>query len=1355
MQEYTSGSSLRAEETPPKKYTSRKQMVDFRGFPLSTEEGNPLTTDKEAYPKSEYGADFSPSVVLNSESYLKEGISSGNQFSKKNPAALPVEEQFRETSEVSRSLLGIDRQAAQQGIFGNVSTYGLDEKDWKVDGSDNTISPEWWYLRPSSAGNYFMSNFEEDTTNSALVISAYPSPYTVPPKPEIQDLLLTDSAYTGWAQYVNSIVAQYIIEYMVKTFNNSQLSDFNLTYLLNRYPPKVLSDGSLEFNRLYWDKIWLDIAQSRFGSDSDYPIIPSGRAYNFVPNDTELLQFSNFRDPTLWGQNGDPRVIISSADAAVGNVVSCAWNSFFFSSTRTYYPYQTSDDKGHFRIKTNPTPEIWEKYFGLDWDYLRQDLKDWNFKIHQSTSTITSVETQLKLPYFLLNQPLVPNKTNLFSSTWPSVQFGSSINLPTDGNRIGGASGLSSQVTIKSIRSFRYQPGRISGFTYGSKASDIGAGPGTTIEWGIENKTDAYFFRLKDGADFTVVRRSTIPFEENNFFTEAGYISNTKKVIVGGIQQYETIVEQKNMNGDPLSGEGKSGYIINPDSVTMYKIEFGWYGAIGAKFYAYIPQENGECRWVCIHTFVIENQLDDPCLADPFFYFRYRLIVSDSSRIRLNQYLHKFGASYYIDGYDEGTLYSSSANSRTRLLNDPQFTTSKTYLNAIDWTVLMGVKPKRYLFNRFGKEIYNKKEIFPKSFSIFSQEDCEVKIIRQKACPEFAYTHQEGYTWNLLPESRRLKAKFSVNRYNSNDPDLGIDPDLEETHTATLALSSTISGWRDPSDPDNYDVIPLSGVEKIRVVGDDIFNTVLEQPTLNLGPNASFKLHKIKEDPYISSRQPISDSKVVHLPFTYAPAGEYADGYEVEFDYYRRDQILLSSVNVVSDEFFIFWTGGQRNGIDGYHASTMRVGFLWPSTAGNTSTNLIHKDRSPSTWGIETPALDYVSYDGEKFYEGLPVDFINDYSSNCLYVETVPETYVSPYGLETYESDNVYELWDLEDDRLNVPGAEGGICHALRCKAGLEVRDAIIISLQEKDTNGNEVTVYYLQDYTPWPDLGRSYSITVSQGGESANIPVSDPQSRRIGDVIVYLIEIGQNLPSQLNEGDAKASYNIIYIAEVDSQLDIRSILTSDIAPGSLPFIRPFIQARQGCSLGGVWVGQNTANGIVLDPFTPHRSTVNIKDSGAESHGESLDPVGSITDGAIKTILTVTEFDQYGRSTAPTDNFSQTSLDSNKSFHTNKRKCGSFLSYGGTNAAGILTPTDYPIRWLTGEESGLPLGTYYVSKNQSVEISLEDIFNVSAESIVNSDSANLATIFIARSLNSHSITGSTKEIYMTLNYDEQ
>jgi hypothetical protein len=183
-----------------------------------------------------------------------------------------------------------------------------------------------------------------------------------------------------------------------------------------------------------------------------------------------------------------------------------------------------------------------------------------------------------------------------------------------------------------------------------------------------------------------------------------------------------------------------------------------------------------------------------------------------------------------------------------------------------------------------------------------------------------------------------------------------------------------------------------------------------------------------------------------------------------------------------------------------------------------------------------------------------------------------------------------------------------------------------------------------------------------------------------------------------------------------------------------------------------MWVGQKTSKGINVLPFTPHRSTVSITDSGpVDFHSQwSSSPQ---LDGAVKTITTYTQVDDLGLSTAPTFDPAESTIDSYKSIHSNPRKCGSFLSTGGTNSAGIFTESQYPVRWLTSPGNGIPLATYYVTANTPTEIDLNPIFNVSAESIVNEDDGNLATFFIARALNNHLET--SNEIYISLNYTEQ
>ncbi len=1370
--------SIKADKTPPRKTRSVEQMIDVRGFPLTTEQGAPLVTEKDAYRRSEYGKDRAPSVVVNSDSYKDDGLSTANSFSKGNPAALPIIEQFSEQSEVSRTLLGINRETTQQGLFSNVSTYGLDPKDWRVDTQTSYgdfTSRSWWTRRPNATGNYYPTRFDEDEKNSAIVLSSNPTPFLEPPRPLLQDQLINPDGviYTTWGQYINSVVALYLFRYMVSNFSQTKWGEFNLLPALSKYPPIDNGDGTFSFNELYWDKLWLDIEQGRFGSSStsQYPIIPSGKAYNF--NTVEITDWRS--DFNLWG---DSNVFIEESDGNLPVYLEASWDSFFFSTTRMYYPEGLTEDKGHFRIKTNPTTEIWEKYLGLEWSSLREDLKNWEFTVHESEETITDLERDLKLPYFILDSPVVPDKiNNSFSNLWPSQSFGAQINLPTDGNRIGGIDTVESEITLKSIRSFRYQPGRISGYTYGVKVSEIGAGPGTILEFGIENDTDSYMFRLTNGKLFSIIRRSTIPLGDTSFLDEAGYNDTTSTVVRNGQVQYETVIEQKSMNGDSLSGEGKTGYILDPDTVTMYKIEFGWYGAIGARFYAYVPVENDQCRWVVLHTLVIENQMSEPCLADPFFHFKYRLLIQDSSSIRVDQYVYKFGASYYIDGYDEGTLYNLNAQSKVRYLPNPQFSETKTRLNAIDWTTIMGIKPKQTLVNRSGIELYNRKEIFPESFFITSQRDCEIKIVRQKGCPEWAFNHQEGYEWNSLPENRRMKAKFNIDPYFQSDSTaLGIIAADSDTHTAVATYNSASTGvFRDPFDENNWDEDGVIKGQTVRALGEDLYGLYLSPLRDFSGTNSlSVKFHRDQErNAYLSSRNPLPPGDSVYLPFTYPLVDEYADGYEIEFDYFRRDQILLSSVDIYSDEFYIYWVGGNvRSSVSG-NSSSIRVGFVWPTLSSKTVTDIdlstedlptsdsgnIYRDTNTNTyydwdgekyaptlfgntsdpeWGVETNS----SYDEYTFGDGLPYDFAFDFPKNTMYVENNPRLQVNTFGLESSEYSHYREISDLfkarvyNSNRLKVSGSEGGICRGLLCKSVLGIRENLTIFTDE--TSGIS---YIVDSENPWPEMGgESYEVTITQGSNTENVTTTGGETLTIGNTVQYVIPI--TLPTSITAGNnVQVSYRTVYIASINKKSEIREILVSKIAPGNIPFIRPFIQGRQGVKLGGVWIGQKTPYGTEVLPFTPHRSTVSLDDNGVESHPDS---------GPVKVIQTYTHIDPEGTSTAPTLNTDP--LDTYKSVHTSPKKCGSFLSTGGVNSAGIFSASDYPIRWLTSNE-GIPLATYYVSGNTPTKIDLSTVFNVSSESIVNEDDGDLATFFIARSLENHNDT--SNEIYMSLNYYEQ
>ena len=131
----------------------------------------------------------------------------------------------------------------------------------------------------------------------------------------------------------------------------------------------------------------------------------------------------------------------------------------------------------------------------------------------------------------------------------------------------------------------------------------------------------------------------------------------------------EVKLGREKFNGDSLNGNGPSGYLLTTDEITMYKIEFGWYGAIGVQFYAYVPVENGEARWVKLHRLIIENKLKQPCMGDPNYKFKYSLVTLDHVNVKTPQYIYKYGTSC-LDGYQHGqhqVLYQDRHSVRSKL----------------------------------------------------------------------------------------------------------------------------------------------------------------------------------------------------------------------------------------------------------------------------------------------------------------------------------------------------------------------------------------------------------------------------------------------------------------------------------------------------------------------------------------------------------------------------------------------------------------------------------------------------------------------------------------------------------------
>ena len=108
---------------------------------------------------------------------------------KHNPT-LKVEEQFKETSEVSNTLLGVNRAEVQLSLFSNVSSYGLDPDEFETFSYTDGTSFSSWDTRYSKlyGENRYNIQETEETEESAIRLASFSVPYTYPFGPKFQKL---------------------------------------------------------------------------------------------------------------------------------------------------------------------------------------------------------------------------------------------------------------------------------------------------------------------------------------------------------------------------------------------------------------------------------------------------------------------------------------------------------------------------------------------------------------------------------------------------------------------------------------------------------------------------------------------------------------------------------------------------------------------------------------------------------------------------------------------------------------------------------------------------------------------------------------------------------------------------------------------------------------------------------------------------------------------------------------------------------------------------------------------------------------------------------------------------------------
>lgn len=291
------------------------------------------------------------------------------------------------------------------------------------------------------------------------------------------------------------------------------------------------------------------------------------------------------------------------------------------------------------------------------------------------------------------------------------------------------AGGGFQRVRISTKKRFRYQTGRVirSSVCLQMSLADL---PACEKLWGIGDTLDGFFFQIiadGSGDNFRIVHRRSS----------------------GDGLPKETIVPRSLFNGDKLDGTGSSNAAIDFTKNCMYLVEWGWYGASSARFYAFVVDEATDLpatvsgiprgRWVLMHELLIPDSLNAPSLGTPALPFTIE--ISNSGYLVEPQYIIKYGLSLQIDGGESEKADMHGLDLSEGRDIGPVLGGSE----AAHYFPLFALRAKDFAPGR----ILNTLQGLPKSMDVMSNYRTELTIIRD---PEFGTMDEEvGHINGTLP----------------------------------------------------------------------------------------------------------------------------------------------------------------------------------------------------------------------------------------------------------------------------------------------------------------------------------------------------------------------------------------------------------------------------------------------------------------------------------------------------------------------------------------------------------------------------------------------------------------------------
>lgn len=584
-------------------------------------------------------------------------------------APIPVEEQNKIQSEVALSLLGIPRSEVALGIFADVNTYDVNPSEWAQFPLENTPTSAGEGIEygvehiPDEAGARLVAPDEKTTVLTSKRFFRYQpgrvSSSTMGVKMNItKDPEEQSASLQAKMKGAPSIKKWGIFDkfdgYYFEAANAGKGNDLRCVRRTQAIIPKEPSgySGSLSWFTNGDDNTFN--TATNFGvAGVDPVIIRDGLVYTaaaiydpslvYHPNDVAAIDGSN-----------DPAGALKDYSPNSGYAVRL---SKFSSSTAVEYEVMT-DRKLQFPFDQSKTISLSPENTSLERGYIRLDA---HCNFYQIISNLNRKESYNTFP---------STKDSLESSQWgvagssissydSSIENNTWDTAPSDANRNSKVWHLlvNTQGSDASFRISDSQHNDCPNLPSAVKSRTVSNGNVTLKEWFNICVPKPYRMVYEwrpvramfsgdklDGAE-SVVRWSDVNTAAEDTTVGGGSVIN--------------LPGQKIKTADNEDLTTVSAYDIDFTKVTMWKIEFSWYGAVGAIFLCYVPVGNNEARWVRVHHIRASNQHSVASLGNatlPITYLVHGGPESGLESTDIGNTLVKYGASYYIDGGDKGTV---------------------------------------------------------------------------------------------------------------------------------------------------------------------------------------------------------------------------------------------------------------------------------------------------------------------------------------------------------------------------------------------------------------------------------------------------------------------------------------------------------------------------------------------------------------------------------------------------------------------------------------------------------------------------------------------------------------------------